>query len=230
MQGISHLNDHVIICGFGRNGQQAAQTLKRHKLPYVVIDNNDALLSEATHKDRDLLFVHGNATEDDLLLRAGIERARALISTMPVDSDNVFIVLSARGLNAKLTIISRASYASSEGKLKKAGADHVIMPDRIGGAHMAGLVSRPDVVEFIDYLGTRETGSSIGVIHLRKITNAEKMIRDIMNESSLNVVGLKTVDGTYHINPSVATTICEGCRIFVLGREEEIFLLQEKFG
>ena len=152
MKNIAELNNHVILCGYGRNGHQAAQILKAHKVPFIVIEKDVELIKRKLREGEDILHLEGDSTDDDLLRLAGVERARALITTLPVDAQNVFIVLSARSLNPNIQIISRASDAATVPKLKKAGANNVIMPDRIGGTHMATLVTKPDVVEFIDFL------------------------------------------------------------------------------
>jgi len=156
MKAIDKLHGHVIICGYGRNGQQASLTLKIHNVPFVVIERSEERLEKISADNADLIFLMGDATEDEVLKRAGIEKAKALITALPADADNVFIVLSARSLRGDIRIISRASDYSSVSKLKKAGADNVIMPDRIGGTHMATLVSKPDVIEFIDFLSGEE--------------------------------------------------------------------------
>ena len=135
MSAIDKLNDHVIVCGYGRNGKQAAQTLGYHGQPYVVIDNRMELLEEAVSDNPELLIIHGDGTDDEILKKAGITRAKALITALPVDAHNVFIVLSARSLNSNIQIISRASDGNTSPKLKKAGANSVIMPDKIGGRH-----------------------------------------------------------------------------------------------
>ena len=160
MKDIARLDKHVILCGYGRNGHQAAQVLKAHDIPFIVIEKDEQLILKKIAEGDDILHLEGDGTDDDLLRLAGVERARALITTLPLDAENVFIVLSARSLNPDIQIISRASEATSVPKLKKAGANNVIMPDRIGGSHMATLVSKPDVVEFIDFL-SGEQGQSI---------------------------------------------------------------------
>jgi len=148
---IQKLDNHVIICGYGRNGRQSAQVLKKHRQRFIVIEKNAELTNTMQHEYSDLV-VTGDATLDETLLKAGILRAKALITSLPIDADNLFIVLTARNLNPKLTIISRASEDNSDTKLKIAGANNVIMPDKVGGAHMASLVMKPDVVEFVDYI------------------------------------------------------------------------------
>jgi len=156
MKEADRLNGHVIICGYGRNGQQASHTLKIHNVPFVVIERDEARMEGLAAEHPNLIFFTGDATEDWLLKKAGIDKAKALITALPEDADNVFIVLTARSLNNNIRIISRASKQSSIQKLKKAGADNVIMPDRIGGIHMATLVSKPDVIEFIDFLSSED--------------------------------------------------------------------------
>lgn len=127
---ISSLNKHVIICGFGRNGNQAAERLKAYNRPFVVIEKNREVIEKF---EKGILFVEGDANEDDTLIEAGIDRAQYLITSLPDDAANLFVVLSARQLNKNLFIISRASQLTSQKKLRLAGADKVIMPDRIGG-------------------------------------------------------------------------------------------------
>lgn len=128
---INKLNGHVIICGFGRNGKQASSVLKKNNKRFVVIENKSEVTGQMTHKYHELVIT-GDATQDEVLLHAGVKRASALITTLPNDADNLFIVLSARNLNADLTIISRASDDNSDVKLKIAGANNVIMPDKVG--------------------------------------------------------------------------------------------------
>ena len=109
MTSIDKLNNHVIVCGFGRNGQQAAKTLGYHFQQYIVIENNQLVVERLADEIPGLTYIVGDGTDDDVLKRAGIHRAKALITTLPADADNVFIVLSARSLNPSIQIISRAS-------------------------------------------------------------------------------------------------------------------------
>lgn len=228
---IDKLSGHVIICGYGRNGRQAAQVLKRHKKRFVVIEKNTAITSAMTHQYSDLV-ISGDSTQDETLIRAGIHRASALITTLPVDADNLFIVLSARNLNKDLTIISRASEDNSDTKLKIAGANNVIMPDKVGGAHMASLVTKPDVIEFIDMV-TSESSENISLeeIVLEEV-GAElkgKTLKDlqIRNKLGANIIGFKTSDGKYIINPSADTPIIENSKLFVLGTHEQLASLKQ---
>ncbi len=235
MKDISHLEDHVIICGYGRNGHQAGRILRAHDVPFVVIEKNEALIHKLEAEGEKLLHLEGDSTDDDMLRLAGIERAKALITTLPVDAENVFIVLSARSLNPDMQIISRASEAASVPKLKKAGATNVIMPDSIGGTHMATLVSKPDVVEFIDYL-SGEQGQSI---HMESVTYEDlpeelkgKTLRDVMNwnRTGVNCIGIKDAQGRFQINPPDSTYIVGGMRIIVLGTRSQIMEMKSNLG
>lgn len=227
MKSIERIRDHVVVCGFGRNGQQAAHTLKVHGQRFVVIENDEDLAERAYADDPDLLFIQGDGTDDEILKRARVENARALITTLPEDADNVFIVLSARSLNPGMQIISRASGNNSILKLKKAGADSVIMPDKIGGTHMATLVSKPDVIEFIDYLSGEEGESinmeSVGYEQLPKEIR-DGTLRDIMNwkKTGVNCIGIKTIDGKFVINPPEEVLINKGMKVIVLGTRQQI--------
>ncbi|HKC68198.1 MAG TPA: potassium channel protein [Bacteroidia bacterium] len=228
---IEKLNDHVIICGYGRNGRQAAQVLKKHKQRFVVIEKNAELTASMQHQYSDLV-INADATLDDVLLKAGILRAKALVTTLPIDADNLFIVLTARNLNANLTIISRASEDNSDTKLKIAGANNVIMPDKVGGAHMASLIMKPDVIEFIDHIVGQE-GDSVNMEEITFENIPERLrhktLRDleIRNKSGANIIGFKTASGEYIINPDADTRIIPSAKIFVLGNAEQIKKLKE---
>lgn len=224
---INNLENHVILCGYGRNGKQAAETLFQHKVQFVVIEINVDKIEQDNLDGRKLLYIKGDATEDDTLIRAGIKKARALITALPDDADNVFIVLTARTVNNDIQIISRASYAGSVAKLKKAGADNVILPDKIGGTHMATLVTKPDVIEFIDYLAGEEGEA----IHLEAvgydvlpIDLKDKPLKVIMDwrKTGVNCLGIKNAEGKFLINPPETIAITAGMKVIVLGTKEQI--------
>jgi voltage-gated potassium channel len=230
---IQKLENHIIICGYGRNGKQASTVFKNKKQKFVVIEKSKDIFNSLSKTNIDL-FIEGDATQDDVLQRAGIDKAKALITTLPIDADNLFIVLSARALNSKLTIISRASDDNSDRKLKTAGANNVIMPDKIGGAHMASLVMQPDVMEFVDFI----TGQGGDNIKLEEITFENlavefknKTIREleIRNKSGANIIGFKTGNGEYIVNPSPDTQMIADAKLFVLGTSEQISKLKELF-
>jgi len=227
MKAVNELNHHVILCGFGRNGQQAARTLKNHNMEFVVIEKEKESIEKVLPFFPDLVYLVGDGTDDDLLKKAGVEKAVALISALPDDADNVFIVLSARGLNQKLQIISRASEESSFPKLRKAGADNVIMPDKIGGSHMATLISKPDVIEFMDFLSS-EDGESVNMesvpYELLPPAIKDKPLRIVMewNKTGVNCLGIKNKEGKFIINPPDETLVTEGCKVIVFGTRSQI--------
>ena len=147
-QKLAQLSNHYIVCGFGRVGEQVAMELHAQRLPLVVVDKDPAIVD---HCDRhDIPYVIGDATEDETLRRAGIERARGLVAVLDTDADNVFVVLSARALNPDLMIVARAATEDAERKLLKAGADRVVSPYVMAGNRLVSLLLRPNVVHFLD--------------------------------------------------------------------------------
>jgi voltage-gated potassium channel len=228
---INKLNNHVIICGFGRNGKQAASVLQRNKQSFVIIEKNDSLVQQV--REQGFLCVQGDCTQDDVLNKTGITNASALITTLPIDADNLFVVLTARSINANLTIISRASDDNSDKKLKIAGANNVIMPDKIGGAHMAALVIKPDVIEFLDHITGQGPNINLEEIVFNELPEQLRnhTIKDleVRNKSGANIIGFKTAHGEYVINPSADTKIIPGAKLFVLGTPEQVSRLRELF-
>lgn len=225
-RSINKLKNHTILCGYGRNGKQAYQTLVEHGEQCVIVEKDKEVISDLMEED-EILYVEGDATQDDVLARAGIKDARALISALPNDADNLFVVLTARVNNPNIKIISRASEDNSDTKLRHAGVNNVIMPDKVGGAHMAQLVVKPDVVEFIDLL----TGQSSVDTHIEEIPckvlpesyiGKTIMELDVRKKWGANIVGFKTSEGEYVFNPSPDTTIQKDSKLFVLGTFKEI--------
>jgi voltage-gated potassium channel len=145
---IDALRDHYIVCGYGRVGSQIAEDFSARQVPFVIIDEKEALIEQCIAKG--YLVVQGDATSDEVLLEAGIQRARGLLAATDNDANNIYITLSARHLNQKLFIVARANHDETEAKLKLAGADRVLSPYTIGGHRMATLALQPAVVEFLD--------------------------------------------------------------------------------
>src|SRR5258705_2112698 len=214
MIAIEKMNQHVIGCGFGRNGQQAARTLKVHNVPFIVVEKREEMIEQHVADHPDLVYLLGDGTEDDVLMKAVVERAKALITALPTDADNVFIVLTARSVNPTIRIISRASNIASQPKLIKAGADSVILPDKIGGTHMATLVSKPDVIEFIDYFSGEERGRiNMESVPYNDIPEAikDKSLKEVMTwkKTGVNCIGIKNKEGKFVINPPQYTIITQ---------------------
>ena len=229
---IEKLQNHTIICGYGRNGKQAMTKLSSYKQSFVIIEKDEELVK--TIDMEGLLNVHGDATLDNVLINAGIERAKNLITALPSDADNLFVVLTARQLNRDCKIISRASDETSYDKLKIAGADNVIMPDKLGGDHMASLVVTPDVIEFVGRLTIEgETTANLEEISVNDLP--EKYIGktildlDLRKQTGCTVIGLKAPDNSYVINPEASIKLVKDSHLIVLGRPEQITKLRELF-
>jgi len=230
---IDSFQDHVVVCGYGRNGKQAVKKLLAHNKSFVVIEKNKEM-EERLQLDL-VPYVIGNANEDEVLLQAGIERASNFISALPNDADNLFVVLSTRQINKNINIISRASNDSSYKKLKFAGANNVIMPDKIGGDHMASLVVVPGLMEFIDNLSiVGKSNINIEEIAVEKLydTNTVRTIKDLdlRRKTGCSVIGYKNQKGEYIVNPEAELELAPNSKIIVLGRPEQIEVLNSEYG
>jgi voltage-gated potassium channel len=226
MLQIQKLQQHTIVCGFGRHAGEVCKELSKQKLPFVVIEMDPEKI-ETLRRDTPYLFFRGDATLDEVLMEAGIERATALVVTLPLDANNLFIVLSARQINPGLKIISRLNNASDELKLRRAGANHVVMPERIGGYYMATLVNKPDLVEFFTLISNMGTShvvfEEIPVARL-KAEFQKRSIADsgIQTLTRVPIMGLRHPDGQYQLNPPMETILVPEMQIVVLGDAEQI--------
>ncbi|WP_397445906.1 potassium channel family protein [Polaribacter sp. R77954] len=229
---IADLEGHTIVCGYGRNGKQAIVKLSNYNKDFVVVEKNKDMI--ALLDENGLLNIEGDATLDETLLSAGIKKASALIAALPSDANNLFIVLTASQLNKDCRIISRASNESSYSKLKIAGADNVIMPDKLGGNHMASLVTTPDVIEFVDRLTIEgETTANLEEIDVdelpKKYLGKTILDLDLRRQTGCTVIGFRNPDKDYVINPEASTPLVQGAHLIVLGRPEQITKLRELF-
>jgi voltage-gated potassium channel len=229
-QKIQKLKNHTIVCGYGRNGRQAVVQLKKFNMPCIVIEKDKEILEELDKAN--MLYVEGDATEDKTLNEAAIQNAKSLITALPSDADNLFVVLSARQINKEFTIISRASSESSFKKLKIAGATNIIMPDKIGGEHMASLVVTPDLVEFVDKLKiSEECDTNLEEIAIndlpKEFLNKTLLDLDLRRKTGCNVIGFKTSKNEYIINPEPTTRLDSGSNLIVLGRPNQIEKLRQ---
>jgi voltage-gated potassium channel len=231
---LESMHDHIIVCGFGRNGKQAAQKLLAYNRPFVIIEKNEEVIDRFS--DENTLFILGNAIEDEILLKAGIEKASTLICATPSDADNLFVVLSARQMNKNLKIISRASEETSYKKMKLAGADNVIMPDKIGGDHMASLVVVPDLVEFLDNLTVSGQEDSINVeqIPFEKMcpNGKEQAIQDldVRKKTGCSIIGYRSPNGEYIVNPEPSLVLQKKSKLILIGRPNQIEMLKKEYG
>lgn len=229
---VAKLQNHVIICGLGRNGREAAQELIRQQNPFVVIERDQEVINEFLI-NHTFLYIKGDATHEEVLEQAEIDQAIGLVSSLSTDAENVYITLTARGLNPRLKIVARASNETTIPKLMRAGADHVILPNIIGGRRMANVITRPALMEFIDLV----SGEGNPDLHLEEIdcekepgligkTLAELHIR---SRTGVLVIGAKTADGKVQLNPSAERPIQKGDRLFILGNDPQLQHFKELF-
>ncbi len=228
---IERLHDHFIICGYGRVGRRVAEEFRAAGVPYVVVDFREDSVARA-HEHGDLI-VEGNATDDDALERAGLERARGLVAASDSDSDNLFITLSARAVSADLTIVARASGEHAEQKLRLAGADRVVLPYSTAGQVMANLVLKPQVTAFLDTV-TTATGRDLQLAEIEVRPTcpvAGRTIRDlrIRHETGAIVVALRKLDGTFDTTPEPDTPVEVGDVLIGVGSADELQRLEDLF-
>ncbi len=231
---IQKLENHVIITGYGRTGKQAVKKLKNYDRKVVVIDiqkpEEDPLIDYEK-----VYFIEGDATKDETLLKACIKKANSLITTLPTDADNLFVVLSGRQMHPEIKIVSRAANETTANKMKLAGANRVIMPEVIGGEFMASLVVTPDLVEFLNALSMEDVGhkTNLEEIHFNDLPPEyqDKSIAklDLRRKTGCTIIGYKTPDNKYIINPPADTIIEKGSAIIVLGQPEQIEKLNQLF-
>jgi voltage-gated potassium channel len=228
---IDRLKNHVVVCGYGRNGRQAVAELLQHDVSIVVIENSEQVMDSIKENPR-LLYIQGDATHDEVLNSCHLQTAKALITTLPVDAHNLFVVLTAREINPAVSIISRASDEHSDVKLKRAGATNVIMPDRIGGQRMAKMVVQPDIVEFLEFIMLQSMESvALEEVFCEQI--AERFngipLREFerVNDSGANIIGMKRSDKSIVINPLPELIITPQDRIFALGTRNQILRLRK---
>ncbi len=229
---ISTLSGHVIVCGAGRYGREIIEQLDDSEETVVLIELHDENLEKATSKHPELIYLQANATHDETLLKAGIERAKSLIVTLGDDSDNAFAVLSARQLAPHLTIIARVYEPESRDKLLRVGADHVVQPEHIGSFFMATLVRKPSAVEFFTSLANGP-GAAVGFEEIAYKSLPEKMQgmsllqMDLRKLTGVSVVAIRRGDGLYKVNPNPNERIEPGTSIIALGDQEQLDKLRE---
>lgn len=226
---IDELNGHYIICGYGRMGKVICEDLAHNNVPFVVIENNSKKIEELLASG--YLFLEGDATRDDLLLKAGIKRAKGLVAVIATDAQNVFTVLSAKGINPGIFVVARAIEEGTESKLKRAGADRVVKPIELGGSRMVHLLLKPSVIDFIDGVArSREVEISLEEV---SIPLNSKLVNKTLKESPLRkdwniiIVAIIKKDGKLIYNPSADTMIEENDKLIAIGPSESLTKLTE---
>ena len=225
---IEELRDHYIVCGYGRIGSLICREFAAKPIPFVVVENNPEVIEKLTEDN--VPFLRGNATEDETLLKAGIKRAKGLVSVVTSDTENVYITLTARGLNPDLYILARSGEPGSEIKLTRAGANKVVSPYHIGGSRMAQAILRPNVVDFIEIAMGR------GHIDLQmeeiSIPDRSPFLGKNLKEAGLRkdtgviIVGIKQANGKMVFNPGSASLIEAKDTLIVLGQPASISKLE----
>jgi voltage-gated potassium channel len=222
-EGIAKLKDHIIICGYGQVGREVALTFKGEGVPFVVIDQNQEAIAKA---DKDgHLYIQGNATRDDTLDEAGIQRARGLVAAVGSDADNIFITLSARGLRSDLLIIARAFAEESESKLKRAGADRVILPLRLGGKRLAMVALHPLVIDFVETtMHSHERDFVLEDVSIASGSPLAGMTIKQGRETSGGAVilAVKKKGGNLLANPPQETLLEVGDEVVVMGTKQQL--------
>lgn len=237
MKDLKNLRDHVIICGAGRAGGQVIQEFEEAGKPWVALERDHDRVEELREEFPDGLFLVADATHDEALVEAGLERAQGLVTCLNADTDNLFVCLSARHLAAKLTIVARANDEDAVDKLLRAGATQVVSPTVSGATRMASAILRPSVVSFLD-VANRAPG-----MHLR-MEQAEVGKRSRVDGRTLRQAGIPKATGLiviahkkkedepghFNFNPMADTRLAHGDEIIVLGTPEQISGLRDYVG
>ena len=229
-RAIERLENHVVVCGFGRIGQILAHELKDEEHAFVVIDSHPVAVAEA--ESMGYLALLGDATEEQILVAAGVSKARCVVTALPNDAASVFITLTARNLNRDTQIIARGEYQTTEKKLYQAGANRVVLPAAIGALRMAAMITRPSTIELLELVA----GQSVLDVEVDEITVSPasplcgKTIRNVeaRKNHGLLIVARKS-HGQMTFNPSAEVVFEAGDTIMVMGRREDIERFQREF-
>ncbi len=221
---VAKLKNHYIICGYGRIGEVIVKELTTAGIPLVVIEQDPTKIEAL--EAQGLLYLNMDATADEALTTAGLERARGLVTAVGADADNVFIALSAKGLRRDIFILARASDAKNEGKLLRAGASRVVCPYQMGGRRMAAMLHKPTVVDFLDHtLMPSELGLQMEEAVIAEgspITGKTLVGSNLRQQFGVIIVAIKRISGDMIFNPGPEETFNAGDVIVVIGKKAEL--------
>jgi len=220
---IKKLAGHSIVAGYGRVGRQVARELNRNKAPFLVIEKNLEGLAQLLEEG--FLHIKGDATDEEVLQHAGIERAQTLVSTLPEEAQNVYLSLTARHMNPNLKIIARADFEEGEKKLIRAGANHVVIPHILGGSRMAMAALRPNVVDFMRMATGGEEGlvvEEIVVPAASHLSGKSLLDSNLKKEYGVNIIGVRPTHGKMLINPGPEVVIRDGDVLVLIGGSAEL--------
>ena len=220
---ISKLKDHVIVCGFGRIGQNLAHRLARHRVPFLVIDPCTESIAEA--KNHGYVCLEADATDEDVLRSAGLDRASTIVFGIQSDPDNVFLTLTVRNLNPDITIVARGEHPRTEKKLLQAGANQVVMPAIIGAERIADIIVRPETSDLLRRVG-HESGLNAELEEF-KLTAESPSLGHTVREAEekfeqLMIIAVRRADGETIFNPKDNEALCIGDVVIVMGPEADI--------
>ena len=227
LRALRQMESHYIVCGYGRMGRETVHQLRRRALPAVIIEQDPAALDLL--RDTDIPFIEGNATQDEHLRNAGVERAKCLVSAVGTDEDNLFIVLSARLLNPNLYIVARARRQSTVDKLRRAGANRVLSPYVVGGRHLAAAAAEPGVVDFLEVVLHEEVDVEIAAVAVppdSPVLGKPMLGSGVMQEGGAMILAVIDEGGRFHTNPRPHTEVNHGDRLIAMGTRDQLADLQ----
>ncbi|WP_205370127.1 TrkA family potassium uptake protein [Thermoleptolyngbya sp. PKUAC-SCTB121] len=241
LKAIETLENHTIICGFGRMGQILARELKDKQKPFVIVDNDAGRVVEA--QEMSYLVISGNATDEEVLELAGIRRARYLATVLPDDAANVFITLTSRGMNPALSILARGEYPSTERKLRLAGANHVVLPATICAMRMSQMITHPASLDLLNHNdGSSTLNELLGNLDMQldelRVSRGSALIGSFVKDLEVRgrgqvgrtylIVALRRADGTLIMNPGSTVVLHEDDTVIVMGHRGDMPKLSEE--
>ncbi len=221
---MQNLSGHYIVCGYGRMGTQICEGLQKNGAKFVIIEKDESKVEEM--RERGYIFVIGESSNDEVLKYAGVENAKGIVTVTHSDAENVFTALSAKQINPKIYIISRAVDEGSETKLLKAGVDRVVKPFEIGGSRMVQLLLRPKVTDFIEGIARKENINigleEIAVAEFSSLVGLSLLESPIRKDLNIIVVAIHKANGDFEYNPSANTKIMADDQLIAIGKSEDL--------
>lgn len=223
-KNLDNVHDHYIVCGYGRSGKKICESLKDSNASFVIIESDQNKIDLIIEKD--YLFVNGDASNDETLIKAGVERAKGLVSVVKTDAENVFTTLSAKGLNPDIFIVSRAIEEDSEAKLRRAGADRVVKPYELSTNRMINLLLRPGIIDFIDNVARTKKNpislEEIGVSSKSLLKGKTLQESAIRKELNIIIVAINRNDGDFMYNPESSSVIEADDKLIAIGEDNNL--------
>jgi voltage-gated potassium channel len=228
-QALAGMKDHVIVCGYGRMGRLVCREFANQQVPFVVVERDAELMEHFTMPHG--VSLHGDATSDEILKSAGIDRARALVAVLPSDADNLYITMSARLLNERLFIVARAEDDRAEQKLHRAGASRVVSPYAMGGYRVAHAVLRPTVVDFLDQASRSEhlevQIEEIQIASHSKLVGTTIKDTNVRQQLGIIIVAIKRAAGAMVFNPPSDAVLAAGDILIAIGHTKQLEALDK---